>query len=227
MSAGFRHGGPMRWRRCALSIILTLATLFAALAQAMEAPSAGTDGDALHQVQARVVQAAVLRGHFEQEKQVEGFRNPLRSEGRFLVSREHGVLWITEKPFPSELVLTREHIGTRDAAGRLRIEVDTRRQPGLASINTALFALMAGDVTALARHFELEARLESDTDWQLRLVPRAGALQQAFRQIVLEGDTHVRRVRIDDRNGDQTLLRFSGLLDEPAQLDDEEAARFD
>lgn len=181
----------------------------------------------LDQVQARVAQVSVLRGVFAQEKKVEGFRNPLRSQGRFLVSHEHGILWITERPFPSELVVTREHIASRDPEGHLRIQVDARQQPGLSSINATLFALMGGDVAALAKHFELHPALLSDTQWQLVLVPKPGPLEQAFRQISLEGDRYVHQVRIDEGNGDQTLLHFSAFTDEPARLSAEEAAHFD
>jgi hypothetical protein len=74
--------------------VLLCALIFVAAPQVQAADPAI---DAITQAVAR---PDVLRGQFSQEKQVSGFRNPLRSQGRFVVARQHGVIWTTLKPFP-------------------------------------------------------------------------------------------------------------------------------
>ena len=221
-----------RWvgevRAFALSVACLLATIVpwgwptAAVAGEVAAPAA-----ALSQVQRRIAQVPVLRGEFAQEKRLQGFKNPLRSQGRFLIARERGVLWSTLKPFPSDVVLTRDRILTRQADGRSRVEVDARQQPALRSVNAMMFALMSGDVQTLTARFNVQPTLLADNGWRLVLTPKPGAMAQAFQRVTLEGDRYVRRVDIEERSGDRTQLTFTGMVEAPARLTADEARRFD
>ena len=118
--------------------------------------------DDLAMVQQRVAQVEVLRGRFEQEKRITGFKNPLRSQWRFVVSRQQGVIWTTDKPFPSEVVITRDRILSRQRDGSQRVEVDGREQPALRSVNAMMFALVSGDVGALSARFETQVQALPD-----------------------------------------------------------------
>lgn len=215
------RGMSVLWFVSALAVAQTAGAAKPAGA-AIAQPSA-----ALAQLQQRVAQVPVLRGDFVQEKQVQGFKHPLVSQGKLLVASAHGVVWITQKPFPSELILTRDRILTRQADGRSRVEVDARTQPALRSVNAMLFALMSGDVQALTTRFNAQPTLLAGGSWKLVLTPKPGALAQAFSQITLEGDRYVRKVQIEERNGDSTRLQFNGLSETPAQLSSEEVRRFD
>ncbi|MDE2406767.1 MAG: outer membrane lipoprotein carrier protein LolA [Xanthomonadaceae bacterium] len=221
-----------RWRGLVdggLCALLLVAPALASPAQAqVAAPATAANAtDTLARLQQRVAQVAVLRGEFSQEKQLQGFQHPLKSQGSLLVARDKGVLWSTRKPFPSELVLTRDRILTRQADGRSRVEVDARTQPALRSVNSMLFALMSGDVQALTARFNAQPSLLPGNAWQLQLTPRPGALTQAFVRITLEGDRFVRSVLIEEPNGDRTRLQFTNLRETPALLTADEARRFD
>ncbi|CAN7336339.1 outer membrane lipoprotein carrier protein LolA [Pseudoxanthomonas sp. LjRoot143] len=182
--------------------------------------------DPLAQVRAQVAQVPMLRGEFAQEKQVAGFKNPLRSSGRFLLAREKGVLWTTTAPFPSEIVITQDRILSRQRDGSRRVEVDGRQQPGLRSVNAMMFALMSGDMKALTSTFEVKEE-PAATGWKMTLVPRSRQLAQAFTSVRLSGDRYVREVELREPNGDLTRLRFSGMSETPATLSRDEAARFE
>lgn len=198
-----------------------------AAAASTQATTAAKPATALAEVQRRIAQVPVLRGEFTQEKRLQGFRNPLKSQGRFLIARERGVLWSTLKPFPSDAVLTRDRILTRQADGRSRVEVDARQQPALRSVNAMMFALMSGDVQALTARFNLQPTLLANGGWRLVLTPKPGAMAQAFQRVTLEGDRYVRSVDIEEPSGDRTQLRFTGMVDLPARLTADEARRFD
>lgn len=185
------------------------------------------DAAALDRLHERIAQAPVLRGQFTQEKQVAGFRNPLRSSGQFVLDAGRGVIWTTQAPFPSEVLITPAHIAIRQADGRLRIEADARRQPELAAINATLFALMAGRIQTLAQDFQIRELRVLDRQWQLQLEPKDALLAQVFTRIDLAGARFVEQVRLQARDGDQTLIRFAGLSVEPAQLSADEAARLE
>lgn len=187
---------------------------------------AGAADDAVQAIAREVARPAVLRGEFSQEKQVAGFRNPLRSQGRFVVARERGVIWTTLKPFPSEMVITAERILSRQRDGSTRVELDAREQPAMRSVNAILFALMSGDVQALSGQFTVDAQRDAK-GWTLSLTPRSPMLAKAFSALQLRGDRYVRQVDIVEASKDRTRLTFSALTEAPATLAADEAARLD
>ena len=185
---------------------------------------AGQGGDG---VRARLAQPEVLRGRFEQRKQLRGFRNALRSHGDFLLLRERGIAWDTTEPFASSTLLTRERLLTRLPDGSTRVVLDAAASPGMAAVNSLLMALVAGDLDVLAPQFEIVETLESGDRWTLQLQPRDAALKRVFARIVLRGDCHVRDVEIEETGGDHTWLQFLELTDTPATPTAAEVARFD
>ena len=210
----------MRSRRVLLpALLLVLAS----------APAVGTFAapDPLAQVRTQVAQVPLLRGHFSQEKRVAGFRNPLRSNGRFLLAREKGVVWTTVAPFPSEIVITRDRIVSRQRDGSSRVEVDGRQQPGLRTVNAMMFALMSGDMKALTTTFDVKSEPADGKGWRMTLSPRSRQLAQAFTSVRLAGDRYVREVELREANGDVTRLRFDDMSESPATLTRDEAIRFD
>ena len=188
--------------------------------------AAAMAADPLAQVRTQVAQVPLLRGEFVQEKRVAGFKNPLRSNGRFLLARDNGVLWTTTAPFPSEIVITQDRILSRQRDGSRRVEVDGKQQPGLRSVNAMMFALMSGDMKALTSTFDVKEEPAAG-GWKMTLVPRSRQLAQAFSSVRLSGDRYVRDVELREANGDLTRLRFSGMSEAPATLSRDEAARFE
>jgi len=187
---------------------------------------AGAAEDAVQAIARDVARPAVLRGEFSQEKQVAGFRNPLRSQGRFVVARDRGVIWTTLTPFPSEMVITAERILSRQPDGSARVELDAREQPAMRSVNAILFALMSGDVQALSSQFTVAAQRDAK-GWTLALTPKSPMLAKAFSSLQLRGDRYVRQVDIVEASKDRTRLTFSALTEAPAALAADEAARLD
>ncbi|MEJ2791896.1 outer membrane lipoprotein carrier protein LolA [Iodobacter sp. LRB] len=176
-------------------------------------------------VKERLAQPGVLRGDFEQNKQVSGFKKPLVSRGDFLVARDLGVLWRTKTPFASVLRLSRDEIvATQDGAVAFRLSAS--KEPSVRMINGLLFSLMNGDVSSLGELFKIEGGVNGKA-WQLTLTPRQAALGKIMRKIELSGDQFVRRILLDEANGDQTAIQLSAQNTEPARLSGEERARFE
>lgn len=200
---------------------------FACLLMLLCMTSIASAQDSLDGIRERLEQPAVLRGEFTQQKHLAGFRNPLRSNGAFVLARERGIVWRTLAPFPSTTVVTADRILSRLPDGSSRVELDAREQPALGAVNALLFALFAGDVAVLSERFETTPAMPDDTRWTLGLVPKPGALRDIFVRIELEGDAYVRNVRIEERGGDVTGISFAALVDTPAALTDDEARQFE
>jgi outer membrane lipoprotein-sorting protein len=207
-----------------LAQYLLAAVLAVAALPGWAAPASPSGLDAVRQ---RIAQVEVLRGGFEQEKRVAGFDNPLRSQGRFLLARGKGVVWTTLKPFPSEMVVTRERILSVDGAGNRKVEADASQQPALREINAMMFALVDGDISVLASRFDIAAQALPGTAWSLTLTPKAAAVAKLFARIDLRGDRYVRQVSLTEANGDRTTLKFLDLSETPARLSADEAQRFE
>ncbi len=206
--------------------LLIAARALACVLVLMPAPLVFAGDAAVDAITASVARPQVLRGQFTQEKQVSGFKNPLRSQGQFLVAREHGVVWTTLRPFPSEVVITADRILSRQRDGSTRVELDARQQPAMRSVNAIMFALISGDVQSLSSQFTIKAEREGQ-GWRLLLTPRSAMLAKAFQSLSLQGDRYVRQVEIVEANQDRTRIQFSGLSEAPATLSTDEARRFD
>lgn len=203
-------------------IVLALVLAFVALAPVPVAAS-----DAVVGVRERLEQPAVLRGRFEQEKQLQGFSNPLRSSGDLLLLREHGIAWDTTAPFASSAVLTRERLSTRLPDGSEQILLDAADGPAAGATASLLMALVAGDLDALAKRFDIHETRLDDGRWHLRLAPREASLQRMFSGFTLVGDRYVQEVTINEAGGDITQVRLLDLASEPPAPTAAEVARFD
>lgn len=208
-------------------LLRTLGVLLVPLVLAVAAPVVAAPSADVDLVKQRVAKVNVLRGQFSQEKQVAGFKNPLRSQGRFVLAQDRGVIWTTLKPFPSEVVVTRDRILSRQRDGSSRVELDGRQQPAMRSVNAIMFALMSGDAQALSAQFTVKVEALPDNGWRMQLAPRSAMLGKVFSALELSGDRYVREVRITEANQDVTRIQFSALSETPAQLSADEGRRFE
>ncbi|CAM3649196.1 outer membrane lipoprotein carrier protein LolA [Corallococcus sp. ZKHCc1 1396] len=171
--------------------------------------------DLVKDVRARLVDAPLVRGRFEQKKTVTGFKKPLVSKGDFLLARDQGVLWNTRTPFASTLTLTRKSLSAEQGQGGAAYHLDSTKEPALAAVNELLFALLAGDVTTLQKRFKVEGALVGPAGWRLELTPTDAGLARVFKHIQLEGDGYVRQVRMEETRGDVSVILFDQLTRTP------------
>lgn len=209
----------IRLRRLLLPGILSALALLANAAPAATPVAAG--------VRARLVDTPVLRGDFEQVKALRGFKNPLRSRGRFLLARDRGVVWTTQHPFPSTIVLAGKQLSIRQGDDEARPLAGQGGTQAALAANRLLMALLSGRVDGLSEQFTITETLVGTEGWRLLLVPKPGTMAKVFRRIELAGDRHVRIVVLEETSGDRTEIHFLALRDAPATLDRSEARQFD
>ena len=186
-----------------VKFLLGLLLAWAAAAQAAELPP-----EALAGIGQQLDQALVLRGEFEQNKTIKGFKKPLLSRGSFVIARGKGVQWLTAQPFASTLVITPDRLVTINEAGGGQ-KMDAKQEPGLRAFNETLLGLLGGDVKLLATRFKTEGSAPPGGPWKLSLTPRDAALAALIARIEIEGDQHVRAILLQEASGDLTRIRFS------------------
>jgi len=177
--------------------------------------------DLLPAVTARLADASVIHGRFEQTRRLAGFNTPLVSRGDFVLLRARGLSWTTREPVASSLLVTPERLVVRDGDGRIQQQVRADAQPGLRAVSEAMLAVLRGDFSHLAQRFQVEGKLSGKQGWTLTLTPSDPALRHMFARIELTGDRFVREVRLDEAGGDSTLLRLQATAATTPTADEE------
>jgi hypothetical protein len=173
-------------------------------------------------VRARLVDGPVQRGAFEQRKTVQGFKHPLVSRGEWVLARGRGVAWHTREPYASTLVVTPDRLVMHAGEGTTVTRIEARDEPALRTVNQALFALMSADLRTLAQGFRIHGELHA-RGWSMVLVPREGTPTRWIARIELDGDRHLREVRLHETEGDRSVIRLSGHAVVQALTPQEEA----
>lgn len=172
---------------------------------------------------ALIPEVTILRGEFEQIRTLKGFRNPLKSEGRFLVSKANGVIWQSLKPFPSQIRISNS--GKIVNLSNKSIDQKANNKKPNAGMNKIMLAVLSGNQAEMAKYFKIE-RTESNGVWTLQLQPKGG-MARVFSYVEIKGDRHIKQVLMQEKSGDQTELHFSALSEVPNTLTPEEKKYFE
>lgn len=157
----------------------------------------------LADLQKQLSAPAVVSGNFVQEKHLRALAQPLTSQGRFVLARDHGLLWLLRTPLRQDYRINANGIARRDPDGWQTLP----NQSAGAQQNRLFFAVLQGDSSGLQRDFELS--LSGDAEhWQLRLTPRSLLLKQIFTRIDITGGRFVERIDLAETQGDSTVLRM-------------------
>ena len=145
----------------------------------------------------------MIHGQFIQEKHLRALPQPLTSKGRFVLAKNHGLLWLLQTPLQQDYRITTQGIARRDGS---TWQMLPNKSAG-AEQNRLFLAVLQGDSTGLQRDFELSLSGEPQ-QWKLTLTPRSVLLKQVFNQINIDGGELVQRIELLETQGDSTVLRM-------------------
>jgi len=176
------------------------------------------------EIHAILAKPKILCGRFDQTKQLAGLKNPLRSNGRFCVVTEKGVLWRSLRPFANTLRLTREEI-IQWQGERVAMRLNAKQEPTVRIINSLMFSILAGDLVQLEKYFDVEG-VAADGAWSVKLKARDAGVAKVIGTIALDGGAYVRNIAIAEASGDRTQIVFSAIQTGEQSMTSEEAALF-
>lgn len=153
----------------------------------------------------------IIRGAFTQEKHLRALPQPLVSLGRFVLARDHGLLWLLQQPVQQDYRISEKGIARRDPSGWQ----PTDQQGPAARQNELFLAVLQGDTDALRDDFELELSGTAQV-WTLSLTPRSKLLGQIFTAILISGGATAERIELLEAQGDSTVLLLTD-----SQIDDQ------
>ncbi len=171
----------------------------------------------LQQLSEQLARPQVIHGQFVQEKHLRALPQPLTSKGRFVLSKDHGLLWLLQTPLQQDYRINAAGIARRDGD---RWQMLPGKSAG-AEQNRLFLAVLQGDSSGLQRDFELQLQ-GTATDWRLQLTPRSLLLKQVFSQINIEGAELVQRIELQETQGDSTVLRMLDSTSAPSLSDAEQ-----
>jgi hypothetical protein len=149
----------------------------------------------------------VLRGHFVQDRHLQGFARPLRSEGSFVLVPGTGLIWRGEKPFANTTVITSGGI-VQLAGDREAMRLPASQLPGLSRLYDVLGSALSGNIAPLRQTFAVEQKSDAD-QWRILLTPLQTSTAAQLKSLTLAGHQFVETVEIDRGGGDVDHISFS------------------
>lgn len=148
-----------------------------------------------------------VEGRFIERRRIAGFPKPLVSEGRFSVVRNQGARWITEKPFPSTLVL--DAAGMHYESASSSAEVSAGNVPSVGRLGDFMQGVFAGDLKMLSGVFDLS--VSGSDPVTVRALPKAGGIDSISR-IEITGRRFAEKILIVSATGDITELELLDIV---------------
>ncbi|QSR74878.1 outer membrane lipoprotein carrier protein LolA [Aeromonas jandaei] len=176
----------------------------------------------LADVQQQLTAADARSAQFEQERQISGLTQALRSSGELLLVKGQGLWWQQQKPFPLTLTLTPTRM-VQQLPGQPAQTLDS---PQLLEFSNLMLALFDPSEAALDNYFRHKLASEGE-EWTLTLEPIRSPLDKVFASLVLKGRHELASLAIHDKQGDVTLIRFVDWQLKTLPLSAEEQSRFD
>lgn len=177
---------------------LGLALLLGLTASAQAAP-------VLPDLTARLDQASTIHADFDQTKTLQALKRPLRTSGKLVFARDHGVLWRIEKPYQASYALSTEKITEIGPDGSRKVR-SAREVPALAQVGRVFQAIFQGNVRGLEDHFAVTVSGDAE-HWRVDLAPKP-ALQRFIKSVVARGGRYLDLIEIEEAQGDRTRIEF-------------------
>lgn len=145
-----------------------------------------------------------VQGAFTQQRYLKSLTKPMTTGGRFTLVPKKGLLWQMQKPFETTLRVR--------ADGIMQWNGTTWTNPNAGKIGPSrqikLFLdLLGGDTQGLEKQFELSLD-GTEKQWTLHLTPKTAVTRQIFNRIDISGDSVVRKIELDEKQGDKTVMQF-------------------
>lgn len=160
----------------------------------------------LTRIAAQLDKHAVVHAEFSQSKQMSGLKRPLQTSGQLVFARQYGVLWQIEQPYKISYILSEDKV-VEIAADGSRKERLARDLPGLAQVGRVFRAMLGANTAALREYFDIQAKGDA-SNWSLTLTPRQAQMAQFIEQMDIAGGTFVGAIRIQEKGGDATQIKF-------------------
>lgn len=177
------------------------------LAAVFDSPVTAASRAEISRSLAQMTNHEVVTGNFKQTKSIKKLNRDFVSTGTFWISKNLGIVWKTEKPFPSELKVDDLQITERTANGTVRT-IATKDNPIFDEFSRVMKAVLFGNIAELEVNFKLFYE-KSKSGFRVGLVPREAAMRKVIANIVMDVSSYLDKVVITDGDGNPVIYEFT------------------
>ena len=146
-----------------------------------------------------------VQGAFTQQRYLKSLTKPMTTTGQFVLLPKRGLLWHMQKPFDNRLRVRAD--GIMQWNGTAWVAANKGKMSGQNQQIQLFLDLLGGNTQGLAKQFDLQLS-GSTQKWTLRLNPKTALMKQIFQYIEINGDNVVRRIELNEKQGDRTVMQF-------------------
>lgn len=167
-------------------------------------------------------------GDFTQIKTINANGRQLKSTGKFIISNQ-GIMWKTQKPFPSSIVITKDKMIQTAADGKQTVMSGSDNQI-FKNISDCLSSVFAGNSEDLEKNFITDFTDNGDGSWSLILTPKDATISSVMPQLQMKGTVSSSLVKMDslemsETSSNKIKYEFSNQ-EYPKELSDDEKTNF-
>ena len=196
-----------RFLLVSLSMSAFAASAFAATSLIDRPVTAPTRGD-VERICAGLTGNKVMRGDFAQRKDIKSLSRAFTGNGTFVISQDDGILWNTQKPFPSFMAVTGDKIIQTTPQGKSSV-LDAGQNPIFTQFADTIHSVFSGNASTLFAHFTVYYLPSKDGEWQIGLIPKDSVIRSVISSMTLKGKTHLDHFRMEEPSGDTVQYDFS------------------
>lgn len=152
-----------------------------------------------------------MTGKFAQEKTISAVNRTLKSSGTFIFSLD-GIMWKTEKPFPSTLAVGMTSVVQTMANGKQTV-IDASTNQIFTSISSTLSAMFSGDIHKLNENFNVSYS-GSGNEWAAVLTPKDAGVAKILASLKISGTVstdfaEMNKIVMTEASGDTITYSFT------------------
>ena len=201
-----------------LFLVLFMSMASVAMASVFDHPMDATSKQVLTHVLTQMNRYGSVTGDFKQTKSIKKLNRDFVSTGTFRISKTSGIVWKTQKPFPSEMTVSDDGITERNASGQVRT-ISSKDNPVFSQISSTIQALFSGNITELENRFDIYylgmkamvdgGELDNKSHHKIGLVPREASVRKMIANIEMDVSNHLDKVVITDGDGSPVIYEFT------------------
>lgn len=146
-----------------------------------------------------------VQGAFTQQRYLKSLTKPMTTTGQFVLLPKRGLLWHMQKPFDNRLRVRAD--GIMQWNGTTWVNAQQSKASGQNQQIKLFLDLLGGNTQGLEKQFDLQLTGTAQK-WTLRLHPKTALMKQIFHYIEITGDEVVRRIELNEKQGDRTVMQF-------------------
>ena len=181
-------------------------SFFVAHADIFEHPLAASSEKEFATVCESISAHSVQKGTFIQTKHVSKLNRDLVSSGTYIISQKDGILWNTQKPFPSVMAVSQSGIMQTNASGK-KTKLDAKGNATFQQFSAVISSVFQGNADMLREHFTIY--FDGDQkNWTTALVPKEATLRRMISHIQMNGSDSIQSIIMTEENGDSVRYQF-------------------